>query len=211
LLGAATAPNMLEVVVAAPNDAPKAGGGAVVAGVAMAPNAGAAPDALKMLVEEAAVVEVGVPKVAGEPRVPNPEGVVIVVAANPVAFGVPKPEVSDAKPDGVAVVVETALAPNLRELSAGAAAVVGVKLNPPTGVGKVGSAEGTAADTGVEVAPKERPVAVVGVPYGGGGATAAAVVVMVLAEVKGDVIKGKLSAGAGVDEAGVTTDVTLKI
>lgn len=127
----------------------------MVAGGAATPKVGVA---LKMLVEEAAVVEVGVPKVAGEPRAPNPEPG--VVAGNPVAFGVPKPDVRDAKPDGVVEVVETAPPPNLR----GFAAVVGVKLNPPTGVGRVGSADGTAAEIGVELAPKERPVAVVGVP-----------------------------------------------
>jgi len=162
LLWAPMPPNIPEdgvAVVAAPNDDPKAGG-AVVTGAARAPKAGAPPDALKMLVEAAAVVEVGVPKVA----LPNPEAVVAVAAGNPVAFGVPNPEVRDGKPEGVVVLVETAPAPNLRELAADPAEVVGVKLNPPTGVDRVGSAEGTADAIGVEVAPKERPVAVVGVP-----------------------------------------------
>jgi hypothetical protein len=35
--------------------------------------------------------------------------------------------------------------------------------------------------------------------------------VLELAEVKGDVIKGKLNAGAGAEEAGDDADVTLKI
>jgi hypothetical protein len=160
LLCAPMPPNMPEdgvAVVAVPKDDPKAGG-AVVTGAARAPKAGAPPDALKMLAEAAAVVEVGVPKVA----LPNPEAV--VATGNPVAFGVPNPDVRDGKPVGVVVLVETAPAPNLRELAADPAEVVGVKLNPPTGVESVGSAEGTADAIGVEVAPKERPVAVVGVP-----------------------------------------------
>lgn len=156
-------------VVAAPNDTPKAGGAVVAVG---APNEGGAvvvggapkgvlPGVLKMLEVVAEVVETGVPKVAGELSPENPEAVVVVADGNPDVFGVPKPDVNDAKPDDVVEGVETAPAPNVRALDAGPAEVVGAKLKPPTGVGRVGSAEVTAADVGAETAPKEMPVLVV--------------------------------------------------